>query len=274
LLGLVHYQLAALRYRPYIKETVWRSYKNVMLLGKDGEWKTVDLGLVHSSAASSISQLIIERLGQAGDIEEKGVSPNFLVRKWPPAFKEWSTKSVRDAFFASPQFPRLLNPDSIKDTIARGVENGMLGYVGRKADGSYAPFHWNSSMLFQDVEISDDVFLIQREVAEAYKAGRTSSAPEVGGTTVMGVPGTMPLPLGSSGVAEPRISTVTGSKPFAPANIPRLVWSGDVPHQKWMNFYTKVLSTGAPKPPHAGVEGEHDVEVLPPCPRSQRARCR
>jgi hypothetical protein len=46
----------------------------------------------------------------------------------------------------SPQFPRLLNPDSIKDTIARGVQNGMLGYVGKKGDGSYAPFHWNSSL--------------------------------------------------------------------------------------------------------------------------------
>jgi hypothetical protein len=102
-------------------------YDALMLLGKDGEWKTVDLGLIHSSAAPSIGQLIIERLGQAGDIEEKGVSPNFLVRNWPPAFKEWNTRSVRDAFFASPQFPRLLNPHSIKDTIARGVENGMLG---------------------------------------------------------------------------------------------------------------------------------------------------
>ena len=161
-----------------IKETVWRTYKNVMLLGKDGEWKTVDLGLVHSSAAPSIGQLIIERLVQAGDIEDKGVSPNFLVRNWPPAFKEWNTKSVRDAFFASPQFPRLLNPDSIKDTIARGVENGMLGYVGKKADGSYAPFHWNSSLPPQDVEISDDVFLIQRELAEAYKAGKISTDAE------------------------------------------------------------------------------------------------
>jgi len=123
-----------------------------MLLGKDGEWKSVDLGLVHSSAAPSIGQLIVERLGQAGDIEDKGVSPNFLVRNWPPAFKEWNTKSVRDAFFAAPQFPRLLDPDSIKDTIARGVENGMLGYVGKAADGSYAPFHWNSSLSSQDVE--------------------------------------------------------------------------------------------------------------------------
>jgi hypothetical protein len=79
-----------------IKESVWRTYKNIMLLGKDGEWKSIDLGLIHSSAAPSISQLIIERLSQAGDIEDKGVSPSFLVRNWPPAFKEWSTKSVRD----------------------------------------------------------------------------------------------------------------------------------------------------------------------------------
>jgi hypothetical protein len=214
-----------------IKETVWRTYKNVMLLGKDGEWKTVDLGLVHSSAAPSIGQLMIERLGQAGDIEDKGVSPNFLVRNWPPAFKEWNTRSVRDAFFASPQFPRLLNPDSIKDTIARGVENGMLGYVGKKVDGSYAPFHWNSSLPSQDVEISDDVFLIQRELAKAYEAGRISPTPDVVvGSTVTGDAGTTAT------------SPITDSKSPVPASIPRLVWSGDVPHQKWMNFYTKVLS--------------------------------
>jgi len=30
---------------------------------------------------------------------------------------------VRDAFFASPQFPKLLNADAIKDTIANGVTN-------------------------------------------------------------------------------------------------------------------------------------------------------
>src|ERR1700747_3153513 len=141
--------------------------------------KMVDLGLVHSSAAPSIGQLIIERLVQAGDVEDKGVSPRFLVANWPPAFKEWNTRSVRDAFFASPKFPRLLNPDSIKDTIARGIENGMLGYVGKKPDGSYAPFHWNSSLLAQDVEISDDIFLIQRELAEAYKVGRISPTQDV-----------------------------------------------------------------------------------------------
>src|SRR5215218_5832881 len=187
-----------------IKEMVWRTYKNVLLLSKDGEWKSVDLGLVHSSAAPSIGQLILERLGQAGDIEAKGVSPNFLVRNWPPAFKEWSTKSVRDAFFASPQFPRLLNADVVKETIAGGVGGGFLAYVGKGADGAYDPFHWNSSLPSQDVEISDDVFLIQRELAEAYKAGRIS--PTQGSfaePTVGGVPGTSGLPVGGGGVTGP-----------------------------------------------------------------------
>ena len=240
-----------------IKETVWRTYKNVMLLGKDGEWKTVDLGLVHSSAAPSISQLILERLGQAGDIEDKGVSPNFLVRSWPPAFKEWSTKSVRDAFFASPQFPRLLNPESIKDTIARGVENGMLGYVGKAPDGNYAPFHWNSSLSSQDVEISDDVFLIQREIAEAYKAIQTGS----GSANVVQTAATnRTLPPGDSAVPQSDVSPGPENKSVAPANIPRLVWSGDVPHQKWMNFYTKVLSKFSGT---AGLKLTLRIEVAP-----------
>jgi hypothetical protein len=229
-----------------IKETVWRTYKNVMLLGKDGDWKTVDLGLVHSSAAPSIGQLIIERLVQAGDIEDKGVSPNFLVRNWPPAFKEWNTRSVRDAFLASPQFPRLLNPDSIKDTIARGVENGMLGYVGKKTDGSYAPFHWKSSLLPQDVEISDDVFLIQRELAEAYKAGTTSKADDKSKIT--------------DDSDKTDNSRTTDNKPPKPESIPRLVWNGDIPHQKWMNFYTKVLSKFAAT---AGLKLTLRVEVAP-----------
>ena len=241
-----------------IKESVWRTYKNVMLLGKEGEWKTVDLGLVHSSAARSICQLITERLAQAGDIEEKGVSPNFLVRNWSPAFKEWSTKAVRDAFFASPKFPRLLAPDSIRDTIARGVENGMLGYVGKKADGTYVPFHWNSSLLLQDIEISDDVFLIQREVAEAYAAGTVQYPPiAVGGGQV----GTNPVLPATAGGGLPISGSSEGASSAAMnANVPSIVWNGDVPHQKWMNFYTKVLSKFSAG---AGLKLTLRVEVTP-----------
>jgi hypothetical protein len=46
-----------------------------------------------------------------------------------------------------------------------------------------------------------------------------------------------------------------------PASIPRLVWSGDVPHQKWMNFYTKVPSKFAAT---SGLRLTLRVEVAPP----------
>lgn len=219
-----------------LRETVWRTYKNVMLLGKDNTWKTVDLGLVHSSAAPSIVNLVLNRLQQDGDIEE-AVSPNFLARNWPPAFKEWSTKSVRDAFFASPQFPRLLNSESLKDTIARGVETGMLGYVGKKPNGTYGPFHWKSSVTPFDVELSDDVYLIQRETAEAYVAGKSTPAPA-------GQPAqpATPTPTGSPSMPGAPPPPVAAPTPASTTGFARVTWQGDVPPQKWMNFYTKVLS--------------------------------
>jgi hypothetical protein len=55
-------------------------------------------------------------------------------------------------------------------------------------------------------------------------------------------------------------SPVTVGKPPVPSSIPRLVWSGDVPHQKWMNFYTKVLSKFAAT---AGLKLTLRVEVAP-----------
>jgi hypothetical protein len=113
-----------------VKEAVWRTYKNILLLDKNNTIRGVDLGLVHSSAADTIVTFILNRLRKDGDVEE-GVSPNFLVRNWPPAFTEWSTKSVREAFFASPQFPRLLNGDVVKEAIAKGVSESRLAYVGK-----------------------------------------------------------------------------------------------------------------------------------------------
>lgn len=238
-----------------IKEAVWRTYKNLLLLDKGNAWKPADLGLVNSSQSESMVALILARLDGDGDVEH-GISPNFLVRHWPPAFKEWSTKSVRDAFFASPQFPRLPNPGVVKDTIARGVSSGMIGYVGKKADGSYAPFHWNTSLPAQDVEISDDIFLIQSEVAAMYSA---SPHPVATGGGV-GAGGVTPMPLPLVGEAAPPSGIPTESK-GGPTTIPRLVWSGDVPHQKWMNFYTKVLSRFSVA---AGLRLTLRVELAPP----------
>jgi hypothetical protein len=150
-----------------LRETVWRSYKYIALLDKHNNLRIVDLGLVHSNTAKSPLHLILNRLRIDGDIEES-ISPNFLVRNWSPAFTEWSTRAVRDAFFASPLFPRLMKGDAIKETIARGVTNGFLAYVGKAADGGYEPFWYNRPLSASEVEISHDMFIITRDTAEDY----------------------------------------------------------------------------------------------------------
>jgi len=154
------------RARRDLKESVWRGYNKVMLLGKDGALKTVDLGLVTSSSAESPTKLILSILRQNDEIV-KVVSPRFLLKNWPPAKPEWSTKDVRDTFFASPLFPRLLSVEAVKGAIARGVSEGWMAYASRGADG-YDPFIYKQSLNERDVEISDDVFIITAEDAERH----------------------------------------------------------------------------------------------------------
>ncbi len=234
-----------------LKETIWRTYKNLMLLGKENTVKRVDLGLVHSSAAADLVSLIITRLSSDGDLETKGISPSFLIRNWPPAFKEWSTKSVRDAFFAAPQFPRLTNPDVLKETISRGVGNGLLAYIGKTASGEYKPFHFSNALMIADVELSEEMFIVTKETAEAYLQGRAAPSPP----TPM-LPPTNP----SGGVVQPGAFPVTTLPPLVPTSASGLDWSGEIPPQKWMNFYTKVLSKFASA---RGLKLTVKVEVSP-----------
>jgi len=227
-----------------LRESVWRTYKTVMLLAKDNSMRSIDLGLVHSSADASLVGFIVNRLKQDGDISE-GISPKFLVRNWSGAHKEWSTKSVKDAVFASPLFPRLLNGDLIRDTIARGVSNSVLAYVGKTATGGYDPFVFGTSMSPQEVEVSDDVYVITAEIAEAYKQSLSAPPKPISTGSLFDPPGaqTFRTDTGSEttdlrrdeGAEDLRIPSVAEKAVL-------LRWSGDVPAQKWMNFYTKVLS--------------------------------
>lgn len=149
-----------------LREAVWRQYKYLMLLDKENEIKTINLGLVHSSAADTMTSLILNRLKNDAEINEQ-IVPSFLTRNWISS-SEWSTKAVRDAFFASPRFPRLTNAESIKDTIARGVTTGTFAYVGKGPDNQYEPFIYNQSISSIEVEISEDMFIISRDSAEVY----------------------------------------------------------------------------------------------------------
>jgi hypothetical protein len=278
-----------------LKESVWRTYKNIVLLGKDNPLHIVDLGLVHSSAASAILGFILERLERDGEVD-KSIGPNRLVRNWPPAFREWSTKAVRDAIFASPLFPRLLDPEAIKDTIARGVEGQVLAYVGKSSSGDYEPFRYEGSLNAQDVEISDDMYIVTHETAENYKklkekppvlASLVISPNDVqiqpgkkqafvvrgldqygqdivaGGVEWKATGGTIDREgvftagqdegnfavTAAAGAVKSSMMLVVAKPGSLPPPTPRppatpgaLKWTGEIPPQKWMNFYTKVLS--------------------------------
>ncbi len=150
-----------------LTESAWRTYKNIMCLNKENQIETMNLGSVTSSSAESLTKYILSNLRQK-DIIAKEVPPRFLVRNWPPAFTEWSTKAVRDAFFASPQFPRLLYPDTIKETIARGVREGHIAYAAKSPKGGYEPLLYKTTLDAADVEISEDIFILSSTEAEKH----------------------------------------------------------------------------------------------------------
>ncbi|MGB3268258.1 MAG: DUF499 domain-containing protein [Microcoleus sp.] len=286
-------------------ETVWRAYKYVALLGKDNQIRLVDLGLVTSSSAKSIVDLIINRLSLDGDVEN-AVSPRFLVRNWSGAFQEWSTKGVRDVFFASPLFPRLLKGDAVLDAIARGVKDGTLALVGKASGDRYEPFEFKTDLPASKIEISDDLFIIKSEVAAAYLQ-RITDPPKLNSliispTKVQLEPGKQQtfiargrdqydkeIAIGeiqwttTGGNIEPNglltggenegnftvtatVETISAIAEFAvkssngvtakenattyqvaddktiPVSPRRLRWISEINTQKWMQFYTKILS--------------------------------
>jgi hypothetical protein len=228
-----------------LKEGVWRCYNNVALLGKNNEVRSIDLGNMHSSAAASIIQFIVNELMHVDEIQT-GIGPNLLVRNWPPAIPEWNTKAVRDAFFASPLFPRLLNADAVKETIARGVSNGQLAYVGKTGSGRYHPFNFKRSITAFDVEISEEMYIITKESAEAYElAASQPPTPTQAPTAELFPPDTFsvnpPKPPSEQQTPAPRPSDVPAGPEPTQLTL-GLTWSGDVPSQKWMNFYTKVIT--------------------------------
>jgi hypothetical protein len=102
------------------------------------------------------------------------------------------------------------------------------------------------------------MYIIQREAAEAYVAGKSTQP-----TTIQppqppqsATSGTSPIPTVTEG------SSVSDGTTFTvPAgNSSRVTWQGYVPPQKWMNFYTKVLSKFATQ---TGLKLALKVEIAP-----------
>ena len=73
------------------REAIWRSYRHVFLLNKSNAIKDTDLGQINSSMAPTLPDLIVNTLRKDDEITDK-VGSARLVRFWPPALTEWSTR--------------------------------------------------------------------------------------------------------------------------------------------------------------------------------------
>ena len=197
---------------------------------------------------------------------------------------------VRDAFYSSPQLPRLLNPDIIKRTICDGVTQGAFGYATKDSRGNLKLQKLKESLFDTEVEtIRGRVHPEGRRRPEAAGTAPTGAvdhsagtgddqgrraggvfavvagsvqpavlAPAVkwsakGGTVTAegvftagdtgGVYSVHAQGGGLEAIAEVRIMTKDDPPPPPPPPGKRTVsWRGTVPPQKWMNFYTKVLT--------------------------------
>lgn len=282
-----------------LKEAIWRAYRRLYFLDKSSALKETDLGQITSSMATSMIELIINRLVKDDEISDSAVGPNRLLKCWPPALDKWSTKGVRDAFYSSPALPRLKKADSVKRTVADGVTQGLLGYAREDASGGMTLEKFGESTPEADVEIADDVFILKaedaRKLLEPPKLAWVKIVPEyvtvkisekatffasgvdqydqpieigaveweaTGGTitsdgefTAGDDPGAFAVKARTSeveGFAQVRVAKPTEPPGPGPGPTPPgqavLRWSGTIPPQKWMNFYTKVVSKYASNP--------------------------
>jgi len=192
---------------------------------------------------------------------EKGISVRLLLKNWPAAFTEWPVKSARDALYASPQFPRIIRgAEAIQDAVSKGLAQGDIGYVGKSADGKYVPFIFKTSIAAGDVEVVEETYLITKETAEKYLQRQNSAQSQGSFALESGAtPNSVPTTTAPNASAEP--SSAAGGTPAGggEANA-SLNWNGEVPPQKWMNFYTKVLSKFAAA---RGLKLTVHVEVSP-----------
>lgn len=281
-----------------LDEAIFRAYRHVALLGSDNKLRSFDLGQTTSSSAGSIVELMLRELQTQDEIVD-GISPAKLIKFWPPALVEWSTKAIRDAFYSSPQLSRLLNPDAIRRTISDGVTDGHLGLATKDSGGRLMLAKFKESLSEMEVEILDDVFVLKAEDAQkllepprlaslAIRPGNVILKPteqvaftcaaldqygrpfDLLSITWSGSGGTIkPDGLFTAGSAEGLFSVrATVGKVEAIAEVRLraeqppddddeievktgknvIRWRGTVPPQKWMNFYTKVLTRFASSP--------------------------
>ena len=251
------------RSRRDVTEAIWRAYKNVLLLGKDNKLKRIDLGLIHSSAADTLTNLIVTRLRQTDEIAD-GISPNTLN-------SELVARVQRVEHEGNPR--RFLCVSAVPASAERGRHQGdgrarcrqrHAGVRGQGRGRVIRPFYYNTALSAADIEISDDMFVITRETAEAYiEKRKTPEQAQTGRETIERPYAQEEVPslsLGvSNGAGAPWMPGAGGEAERPTAGAGGLCGAA-IPAQKWMNFYTKVLSKFATG---KGLKLRVSIEVRP-----------
>lgn len=234
-----------------LTEAVWRCYHKVAFLVDDLSFKTEDLGFVHSSSAASLPEYLLSYL-RTRDIIASTVAPTFLVRNWPPALPAWNTRSLRDAFFASPTYPRVESVDTIKAMIAKGVQEGTFA-IGQGQPGEAELL---TGVAIGDVDLSLDTFLVRPADISIYtpKPFKPMSPDPQPVVPVIGKIATKPSHAEhkltvEEDEADPS-SEPHGDELLKPSlggavaveALAGLRWEGEVPWRKWQSFYMKVLT--------------------------------
>lgn len=140
--------------------------------------------------------------------------------------------------------------------------------MGKSLDGKYAPFKFGESLFAGDVEVVEEMFLITKDTALAYQ--KQQSAPAAAPGTTPATPATPPTsavtPAAGAATVQTSLPMGTSATPTGGAG---LSWTGEIPPQKWMNFYTKVLSKFASE---RSLKLTLKVEVAPDAGISQQKR--
>ena len=143
---------------------------------------------IPAASPAALPRCMINRLRQDGDLEDS-ISPNFLVRNWGLHRMEHQIRARR--FLRLAQIPASAQSRCReRHDRARCLEQAISPMSAKRANGEYQPFLYNTSLNSADVELSEDVFIITREAAEAYK--KSKEAPQ---------PAAPPEPLKSRGTA-------------------------------------------------------------------------
>ncbi|HYE73118.1 MAG TPA: hypothetical protein VEF04_07305, partial [Blastocatellia bacterium] len=110
-------------------------------------------------------------------------------------------------------------------------------------------FVFANGLNMSDVEISDDVFIISKETAEAYlqapkpkAVAPDESLPQGSAVSVADSTKETPSATDSGTSIPPAPDSQPPSKPASATTAARMTWTGEIPAQKWTNFYTKVLT--------------------------------